>query len=88
MLTSICLPGTDDSYHIVPLCERYDQQAASIRMADHDFPIFVFRVVLIFKDAGKRVLKHGRSFREVDAMLASVSLGLLWVPFKAYGHVE
>jgi hypothetical protein len=88
MLTSVCLPGTDDSYHSVPLCERYEQQAASIRMADDDFPIFVFRVVVIFKDAGKRVLKHGRSFREADTMLASVPLGLLRVPFKAYGHID
>jgi hypothetical protein len=47
MLTSICLPGTDDSYHIVPFCERYDQQAASIRMADDDLPIFVLGVAFI-----------------------------------------
>ncbi len=51
-------------------------------MTDDDLPMFVYRMILIVKNASQRIIESGTGLIKANLMIPDVSGRLLSVPFK------
>ena len=58
----------------------------SDRVANDDFSVFLFRVLFIIEDEGKRISEYHCGFRESDMMFPHIPGRFLCIPLELYTH--
>lgn len=73
-------PGADHSDSVRPVRVDHNHQPKRFRHPDRDEPLFVGRVVFIWKGGRQRVIQDRTAFREMHPVFLNTPLSLVPVP--------